>query len=204
MELLVIRHAEPVRITAEETGGSPADPELTDRGHQQSRRLAAWLAADGIDHIVSSPLRRAVDTARPLADALSIGITIVDGLREYDSNADSYIPIEEMRAEGHERWQAMIEGRWEDFGGEPPDQFRARIVPCLDEIISAHPGERVAAVCHGGVINIYLAALLGIDRNLWFDPAYTSISRVRGSRSGLRSVGSINETGHLVGTRSAS
>jgi 2,3-bisphosphoglycerate-dependent phosphoglycerate mutase len=202
MELLVIRHAEPVRITAEETGGRPADPELTDRGQLQSRRLAAWLAVEGVDHIVSSPLRRAVDTARPLAAELSIGITIVDGLREYDSNADSYIPIEEMRAEGHERWQAMIEGRWEDFGGEPPDQFRARIVPCLDEIVAAHPGQRVAAVCHGGVINIYLATLLGIDRNLWFDPAYTSISRVHASRSGVRSVSSINETGHLVGTRS--
>ena len=118
---------------------------------------------------------------------------------EYDANADSYIPIEELREAKDDRWQAMIEGRWQDFGGEAPDVFRARIVTRLDGIIAEHPGERVAVVCHGGVINVYLAALLGIDRHLWFDPGYTSINRVRASRSGARSVGSINELGHLLG-----
>ena len=77
--------------------------------------------------------------------------------------------------------------------------FRTRIVTRLDAVIAEHPGERVAVVCHGGVINVYLAALLGIDRHLWFDPGYTSISRVRASRTGARSVGSINELAHLVG-----
>jgi len=72
----------------------------------------------------------------------------------------------------------------------------------LDRVIAAHPGERVAVVCHGGVINVYLGALLGIDRHLWFDPGYTSISRVRASRTGERSIGSVNELAHLVGTRS--
>ncbi|MGZ6885439.1 MAG: histidine phosphatase family protein [Acidimicrobiia bacterium] len=201
MELLVIRHAEPVRVTAEETRGAPADPGLTERGQEQARRLAAWLATEGIDHVVSSPLRRATETAAPIAAALGLEIEIDEELCEYDKAADAYIPIEEMRAEKDERWLAMVEGRWEDFGGEPPDRFRARIVPCLDRVIEAHPGRRVAAVCHGGVINVYLAALLGLDRHLWFDPGYTSISRVRAARSGPRSVASINETAHLVAIR---
>jgi probable phosphoglycerate mutase len=93
----------------------------------------------------------------------------------------------------------MVEGRWQDFGGEAPDVFRARIVARLDAVIAAHPGERVAAVCHGGVINVFLGALLGVEQPLWFDPGYTSINRVRASRSGARSVGSINELGHLLG-----
>jgi probable phosphoglycerate mutase len=202
MELLVIRHAEPVRITAEESGGTPANPTLTKRGHEQAAHLAAWLAAEGVDHIVSSPLRRATETARPLADALGLDIVVDDELCEYDSNSDSYIPIEELRALKDDRWQAMVEGRWEDFGGEAPDTFRARIVTALDRVIAAHPGEQVAVVCHGGVINVYFAALLGIDRHLWFDPGYTSVNRVRASRSGARSIGSINELAHLVGTRS--
>jgi probable phosphoglycerate mutase len=202
MELLVIRHAEPVRITAAESGGAPADPALTERGRDQAARLAAWLAAEGVDHVVSSPLRRATETARPLADALGLDVAIDEELCEYDANSDSYIPIEELRALKDARWQAMVEGRWEDFGGEAPDTFRARIVAGLDRVVAAHPGEQVAVVCHGGVINVYLAALLGIDRHLWFDPGYTSINRVRASRSGARSVGSINELAHLVGTRS--
>jgi probable phosphoglycerate mutase len=98
----------------------------------------------------------------------------------------------------------MVEGRWEDFGGEHPEQFRSRIVPCIDRIITAAPGRTVAAVCHGGVINVYLAAVLGIDRHLWFEPGYTSISRVRAARSGPRSLASINETAHLVATRERS
>jgi probable phosphoglycerate mutase len=199
MELLVIRHAEPVRVTAQESGGAPADPELTARGRDQAARLADWLAAEGVDHVTSSPLRRATETAAPLAKALALEITVDDKLCEYDANSDSYIPIEELRETKDDRWEAMIEGRWEDFGGEAPDVFRARIVARLDAIITEHPGERVAVVCHGGVINVYLAALLGIDRHLWFDPGYTSISRVRASRSGARSVGSINELAHLVG-----
>jgi 2,3-bisphosphoglycerate-dependent phosphoglycerate mutase len=199
MELLVIRHAEPIRVTAEESGGAPADPELTARGRDQAERLGAWLGAEGVDDVVSSPLRRATETATPLATALGLDLAIDDQLCEYDANADSYIPIEELRAAKDDRWQAMIEGRWEDFGGEAPDVFRARIVTRLDAIIDEHPGERVAVVCHGGVINVYLAALLGIDRHLWFDPGYTSISRVRASRTGARSVGSINELAHLVG-----
>ena len=201
MELLLIRHAIPERITSEESGGTPADPSLTESGRRQARRLAAWLAIEGVDHIVSSPLLRASETAEPLAAALGLTVEIESELCEYDAAADSYIPIEELRAANDERWQAMVEGRWADYGGEPPEQFRGRIVPCIDRIIAAHPGEKVAAVCHGGVINVYLASVLGIDRHLWFDPEYTSISRVRASRSGPRSIGSINESAHLVGVR---
>lgn len=142
MELLVIRHAEPVRITAEQTGGAPADPGLTERGHEQSRRLAAWLAAEGVDRVVSSPLRRAVETAAPLAATIGVDVEIDDELCEYDRAADSYIPMEEIRAEKDERWLAMVEGRWEDFGGENPAQFRARIVPCLERVIAGSPGRR--------------------------------------------------------------
>jgi probable phosphoglycerate mutase len=204
MELLVIRHAEPVRIDAAASGGGPADPGLTERGRRQATRLARWLAAEGVDHVVSSPLRRATETAAPLAAGLGVDVEVVQDLQEYDAHADSYIPIEDMKEGDRDRWQAMVEGRWEDYGGEPPEEFRARIVPCLEAVVDAHPGRRVAAVCHGGVINVYLGALLGIERHLWFDPAYTSISRVRAARSGPRSVTSVNETGHLVGRRESS
>ena len=64
-------------------------------------------------------------------------------------------------------------------------------------------GGRVAAVCHGGVINVYVAALLGLERHLWFEPGYTSISRVAAARTGERSVVTLNETAHLVATMDA-
>lgn len=200
MELLLIRHAEPVRIGPGE-GDGPADPPLTAAGREQADRLAAWLTPDEIDHVVVSPLLRARETAAPLLTRIGRQPEIDDVLIEYDARADHYIPIEELRETRDERWTAMVEGRWEEFGGEAPATFRARVVPQIDGIAAAHAGERVAVVCHGGVINVYLADVLGIDRLLWFDPAYTSVSRVMISRDGIRSLTTLNETAHLQGVR---
>jgi broad specificity phosphatase PhoE len=201
MDLLLVRHAEPVRIGPEESGGEAADPQLTRRGLDQAERLARWLAAERVDHVLSSPLRRAFETAQPIAAAHGLGVEVIDGLCEYDAASDHYIPVEELRETKDERWQAMVEGRWEDYGGENPEVFRGRVIPVLDRVIAAYPGETVVAVCHGGVINVFLAALLGLNHHLWFEPAYTSVSRVRAARTGPRSLTSLNETGHLHGTR---
>ena len=202
MDLLLIRHAEPVRIAPGSAAG-PADPGLTDRGHVQAAHLARWLEHEPIDAVLSSPLRRARETAEVVGDALGHDLEVVDGLMEYDAESDYYIPVEEMRETRDHHWRAMIEGRWGELGGEPPDRFRARIVPCVDAVIERFAGRRVAAVCHGGVINVYLAALLGLERHLWFEPAYTSISRVAAARTGERSVVTLNETAHLVATLDA-
>ena len=166
-------------------------------------RLAQWLEHEPVDAVLSSPLRRARETAAIVGDGLGLEVETVEGLMEYDAEADHYIPVEEMRETRDHRWRAMIEGRWEELGGEPPDQFRARIVPCLDAVIEHFPGGRIVAVCHGGVINVYVAALLGLERHLWFEPGYTSITRVAAARTGERSVVTLNETAHLVATLDA-
>jgi probable phosphoglycerate mutase len=73
------------------------------------------------------------------------------------------------------------------------------VVDAIDTVAMSHPGKRVAIVCHGGVINAYTSSVLGLDDLLWFEPGYTSISRLLVSRHGVRSVHSLNETGHLRG-----
>jgi probable phosphoglycerate mutase len=201
MELILVRHAEPVRIDSHETNGAPADPGLTARGREQAARAAAWLAFEKIDALLVSPKLRAVETAAPIATACSLTPEEAPDLIEYDARSDHYIPIDELRASNDARFTAMVEGRWEEFGGEAPEVFQARIAGALDRIVAEHPGERVVAVCHGGVINIALALVAGLDRLLWFDPVYTSMSRIVASRAGIRSVGSINDTGHLIASR---
>jgi probable phosphoglycerate mutase len=199
VELLLIRHAEPVRIASGDVEG-PADPGLTDRGAHQAARLAAWLGAEPIDLVITSPLRRARETAAPLASALGIEAVVDAGVSEYDADSDEYIPIEELRAAKDDRWYATIEGRWDDAGGVNPLEFQEAVVPAVDAIAARSPGAKVAVVCHGGVINVYLAHVLGIATPLWFHPEYTSTSRVLVSRDGQRSVSSVNELAHLVGT----
>jgi probable phosphoglycerate mutase len=199
MNLAWVRHAEPERI--ESGTGIPANPSLTERGHAQAARLAEWLAHEHVDAVLSSPQRRALETAEPVAARHGLTVEVVDGIVEYDVQSDHYIPIEELKATNDERWTAMVEGRWTDFGGEAPDVFTRRVADAVDEIVGRYPAKNVVAVCHGGVINVALASVLGVTRPLWFDPMYTSISRMAASRSGVRSIVSVNERAHLEARR---
>jgi probable phosphoglycerate mutase len=199
MELLWVRHGEPERIAP--GTGVRANPGLTARGAEQAQRLAAWLAFEPIDAIVCSPLLRAVDTAAPIAERCGVDVEVVEGLIEYDSNSDHYIPMEELRLNKDDRWQAMVDGRWDAFGADLPDVFRARIDETVTELIARFAGKRVVAVCHGGVINVALGSVLGVEKPLWFEPGYTSLSRMIASRTGIRSVASLNELAHLEAKR---
>ncbi len=200
MELVLVRHAQPVRVDQGTVNG-PADPGLSEQGHSQAARLADWLAAEPIGAVLTSPLRRARETAAPVAATLGLTAEVVDGVAEYDAAAGEYIPIEELRAAKDERWFATIEGRWADVGGVDPHEFQTRVVPAVDELIDRFGGQRVVVVTHGGVLNVYLAHVVGTERLLWFHPEYTSISRVVAARTGQRSIATLNETAHLTARR---
>lgn len=195
MQLLLIRHALPVRLELEE---GPADPELSAAGVEQADRLAAWLAEERIDALYTSPLVRAIQTGAPVALRTGLEPIVVDGLAEWDRDSSAYIPIEELQAAADEIWQRLSAGRHEDLAelGIDPVAFRDRVVTTVDGLAAAHKGDRIAVVCHGGVINAYLATVLGLERMLFFSPDYTSISRVL-IGAGVRSIGTVNETPHL-------
>lgn len=193
MELVFVRHGLPVRI---DDAGGPADPALSEEGRRQAVRLAEWLASTGIDVVYSSPMRRARETAAPLADRLAVDPTIDDGLEEFDAHLPFYVPIEEMTRDDP-RWEQIV-GEWSSPEADGVRRaFRARVVETVERIVSEHPGKRVALVCHGGVVNAYLSHILEIDRTLFFEPRYTSVSRVLAARSGERQLVSANEMPHV-------
>ena len=192
MELVLVRHAEPHRVEHDE-GAGPADPSLTDAGLVQARRVAAWLGDRRVDAVVASPLRRAVETAAPIAAPHGLDLEVLDDLAEYDRDAASYIPIEELRGSDDPRWLAMAEGRLHDVADGDPGAFRQRVVEGVESLIRAHPGDTVVVVSHGGVLNAYLGHVLGIERPLWFEPPYAGVCRVAASRDGIRSILSLNE-----------
>ncbi len=68
----------------------------------------------------------------------------------------------------------------------------------LEEIVEAHPGQRVAVFCHGGVINVWTAHVLGMAPRLFFEPGYTSVHRYLCARSGQRNLVALNERFHLT------
>ncbi|MDO8391945.1 MAG: histidine phosphatase family protein [Actinomycetota bacterium] len=194
---MLIRHGLPVR---RELSEGIADPELAPAGHQQAKHLAEYLASEPIDAIYSSPLRRAHQTAIPLATRKGLAIMTVDDVAESDRNSSEYVPIEELKATNDPRWQAMVSGEY-SFGEESLPEFQSRVVAAVEGLIATHPGDRIAVTCHGGVINMYLCHVLGIEpRQSLFYPNYTSIHRVAASRGGHRNVITMNETSHLRGT----
>ncbi len=194
MELLLIRHALPIRI---EGATGPADPPLAELGRRQADALAEWLADEPLDAIYTSPLRRALETAAPLASRHGLVAIVEDDIAEFDREADSYVPIEELKAEDDPRWHQMVAGEWTSDGTVDPAAFAAGVIAGVERIIAAHSGQTVAIVAHGGVVNVYLAHILGTTRPMFFEPAYTSISRVLAARSGQRQVRSVNETAHV-------
>lgn len=197
MELLIIRHGLPVR---RELAEGAADPELAPQGHEQAGRLARYLESEQIDAIYASPMARARETAAPLAVALDVEIRISAGVAEWDQNSSEYVPVEELKATNDPRWQAMLAGEWSSDESEA--DFRTRVLGSIETIIDDHRGQKVAVVCHGGVINGYLSHVLGLGgfARGFFYPNYTSINRVAAASSGERSIVTVNETSHLRGT----
>lgn len=191
MELILIRHGLPLRV--ENAPGAPADPALSDLGHTQAARMADWLRNERIDRLYSSPLRRARETAAPLGAALGLSVELEPDAAEFDQHSASYIPMEHLKEVDFDRWQRLMRGEMEaDF-----DEFAQRVIAALDRIVVDNPGRRVAVTCHGGVINVWAAHVIGLAPRFFFNPDYTSINRFIGARTGERSVITLNEAVHL-------
>ena len=197
MEVLLIRHAIPIRRELE---SGIADPELATEGLKQADLMAQYLASEKLHAIYASPMQRAQQTAQPLASVQGLSITTVDGVAEYDKNSNQYVPVEELKAKNDPRWQEMLRGEWTSTD-ETEDEFIKRIVDSIEEIIANHASQRVAIVCHGGVINAYICHVLGLENQRgFFYPNYTSIHRIAAAGSGERSIVTLNETSHLRGS----
>ncbi len=197
MELLLIRHALPLRRELE---SGAADPHLSPVGHEQSKALAVYLASESFDAIYSSPMNRAAQTADPLSSVTGLLPVLVDGVAEYDRTSSEYVPIEELKAANDPRYYEQMSGVRPE-GAPSIEEFRDTVVTAIEKLIAEHPRQKIAVVCHGGVINTYVGHVLGLAPSTgFFYPVYTSIHRISAASTGQRSIQSLNETPHLRGT----
>ena len=187
MELILIRHGLPVR------DDTSSDPHLTEEGHDQSARVALWLSQEKVDVLYSSPMVRARQTAEPFAKALGFEVSYHDGIVEFDRESGSYIPMEELKRTDYPRWKEMVDNGY----GVDMSAFSATVVSALEGIIAANPKKKVAVFCHGGVINVWTAYVLGMEPKLFFEPRYTSVHRYLCASTGQRNIVSLNEVAHL-------
>jgi probable phosphoglycerate mutase len=202
MQLILVRHALPERIHASDAAaadrpGGPADPPLTELGARQAERLVGALAGEDVAGLYASPLARARGTAAPLAAALGRDPVIVHDLREYDAGAAHYVPVHEMARLDPGAWERMLAGLLPEHVDVPA--FTARVDAAFEGIVAAHEGREAAVVvAHAGVVNTWLAHLLGLPRPLTFPLDYAGITRIIAARDGRRLVRTVNEIAHVA------
>jgi probable phosphoglycerate mutase len=127
------------------------DPPLNERGREQARELAEHLAAERIDALYASDLRRALETAEILSARLGLPIAVDPALREADMGSWSGLTAAEIERRFPEAWRERISGG-QGHDGETREAFRRRVLAALRRIGGAHPDERVLVIAHGGVI----------------------------------------------------
>jgi len=149
-----------------------SDPPLSPLGRSQASRLAQRVKRVGATAVYSSPLRRAVQTARTISDDVQEDDRLVE--IELELGDDGNLEFKESAASVVERMRSAI-----------------------DDIVAAHPGEHVVVVTHGVALMAYISDVLHLEAGqLRLLPYYTSVSVVR-ALGDVRMVGTIADTAHL-------
>jgi probable phosphoglycerate mutase len=165
-EVWLVRHADCYEDMAD-----GEDPPLSPLGRDQAQRLAMRVSRIRCDAVWSSPLRRALETAR----AIRPDVRVDERLVELGTD--------------------LSDGRVEFT--EPPDDVLTRMRGAVADVVAAHPGGRVVVVSHAGSILGYLCDILRMQYGtLRLLPYYTSVNvvRVLGDR---RMAGSLADVSHL-------
>ncbi|NBU39074.1 MAG: histidine phosphatase family protein, partial [Actinobacteria bacterium] len=191
----LIRHGRSADIVPGSAESS--DPPLHTEGERQAAALGRRLSNARIDAVYSSHLKRAHDTALQVAMHHGLDVTVHDDLEEVRLGDWSHGVFRKMAASADPafvEWSAT--GRWDGVpNGEGDQNFRDRVTARIEALAARHDGGCIAVVCHGGVINAYLAEILGTERSLWMMVENTSITTVK--IAGTRSVLTLNDCHHL-------
>jgi len=197
---LLLRHGQTV-LSVEKRFSGVGDQVLTDVGEAQAAAAAARLADSGATAVISSPVRRAVQTATAVADALGLDVTLEAGLRETDFGDWEGYTFGEIA----KRWPAEMKAWLADTSVPPPygESFAdtaVRVQQALDRVKTEFAGQTVVLVSHVTPIKTLLrfaldappSALYRIHLDL------TSLSEVAWYADGPSVVRSMNDTHHLA------
>jgi len=160
--LWLIRHAEVDRKYQRVFGGR-IDMELSVRGHKQAEGLADYLEKKRLDVVYASPMRRVQQTLAAFRRNGMPKPSVLTALREVDFGDWTGLSWEEVQSQfgvSPYTWLEQLESAGIDKA-ECATSLRARLAPCLRGVLVRHRGQQVALVCHGGVIRVFLAILLG-------------------------------------------
>lgn len=183
--LYLVRHGA-TQLSAEDRFAGSVGAELSDEGRWQAERLGERLRDEGFVAVYSSPLQRALDTAR-LAGGPEFTPVVADGLREIAHGRWEGLArgdVEQRFAEEYAAWEADP-FTFAPQGGESGVAVLARALPVIRDIVTRHAGQRVLVVSHKATIRLVLCSLLGIDARGYRDrldqaPACLNVLEMKG------------------------
>lgn len=177
--LLLVRHAAHVEL-GQLLSGRRRDVALSPAGLEQAAILADLLGTEAVEAVYSSPRERAWYTAREIADAHELTVTVEERLDEIDFGGWTGVRFEVL--EGEPDWSEWNEhrGTARPPGGESMGEATSRAVAALEEIARVHAGQTVVAVTHCDIIRGAVAHYLGLalDNLLRFDVDPASVTRL--------------------------
>ncbi len=201
MRVVLVRHAQTDRNRDGRVQGL-SDPPLTELGREQAQRLADHLRSYSAQAIYSSPLQRAVETARPIAASLNLSLQIEPSLIELDAGELDGLSGQEMRERYPEFMRAWSDGTGQTLplpGGESLSDVQQRAWRFIESL--SHREELEAAVCvsHHFVLLTAIAAAIHLPLgNLARIRQGLASYSVLDFRNGRVQVQKLSESCHLV------
>ena len=176
--LYLVRHGK-TQLSARGAYSGRRDAALTGEGREQARRVAERLRGAGVDAVYSSPLSRAVDTARAIAEAAGAPLHLDERLLEID-----YGPIEGFdRESARERFGGAFEAWRADPFGAPlagMERLPEALARARDAAEEAIQDSRCPVIVgHQGILRLVLVALGGIDASEYFTTRFEEAEPIR-------------------------
>jgi broad specificity phosphatase PhoE len=201
-DFILVRHGQTDSNVARRWQGW-SDCSLNDRGLRQAQQVAARLA-DQKGHIhalYSSPLRRAYETAKPIAAALHLPVRLVENLKEFHFGQLEGLTTPQFREifpEAYAQSQNRADMSFRYPGGESRAEFFDRVGLTADSMVARHPGQTVVVVAHGGTLRALLAHFFPEQEETWhtFSAEHCSLTHLSLNGHGSR-VLTLNDHRHV-------
>jgi probable phosphoglycerate mutase len=190
--LVLVRHGETAWNRETRIQGHTDIP-LSDHGRWQAQQVGKALRDEGLHAVYSSDLQRAADTARAVADASGLPLVLDEALRERHFGAFEGLTHDEIMSRHPEegrRWRGR-DPSYGPQGGETLTVFYDRVIGAAVKLASKHPGQTIALVAHGGVLDCFYRAAthVGLQAPRTWQITNASINRLFLTEQGFGLVG---------------
>jgi broad specificity phosphatase PhoE len=195
----LIRHGE-TAWNKEEIFRGRTDISLNEIGFREAELVGEYLKGKDIHVIYSSPLSRARETARRIAQVFNLKVQPLEGITDMSFGKWEGRPLKEVQIHDRELYRQWIEQPHllKLPGGESLDEVRVRAMAALEEVIQYHHEKNLVLVSHRVINKVIICGILGIDNSHFWqigqDP--TAINLIQ-YKNGKYILSFMNETCHL-------